>query len=93
MTQSNNTVLTRLSQLQDNGKQHMLCGGLKGIEKESLRIGKDGLIAQTISIDQWCSYEYSYSVFNLGQLQPPFALSLSKCAVHASTSSARTVTL
>jgi glutamate--cysteine ligase len=47
MTQSNNTVLTRLDQLQDNGKQHTLCGGLKGIEKESLRIGKDGLIAQT----------------------------------------------
>lgn len=47
MTQSDTTVLTRLDQLQDNGKQHTLCGGLKGIEKESLRINKAGLIAQT----------------------------------------------
>ncbi|WP_394753704.1 glutamate--cysteine ligase [Crenothrix sp.] len=47
MTHSNNTVLTRLNQLQDNGRQQLICGGLKGIEKESLRIDKNGLIAQT----------------------------------------------
>ncbi|SJM94994.1 Glutamate--cysteine ligase [Crenothrix polyspora] len=47
MTQSNTTVLTRLNQLQGNGKQQLICGGLKGIEKESLRINKAGLIAQT----------------------------------------------
>ncbi|SJM90209.1 hypothetical protein CRENPOLYSF1_1390008 [Crenothrix polyspora] len=35
----------------------------------------------------------SYSVFNLGQLQPPFVLSLSKHERHTSTSSVRTVTL
>ncbi|SJM90223.1 hypothetical protein CRENPOLYSF1_1390016 [Crenothrix polyspora] len=34
-----------------------------------------------------------YSVFNLGQLQPPFVLSLSKHEQHTSTSSMRTVTL
>ncbi|SJM93673.1 hypothetical protein [Crenothrix polyspora] len=35
----------------------------------------------------------TYSVFNLGQLQPPFVLSLSKHERHTSTSSVRTVTL
>ncbi|MEI7996687.1 MAG: glutamate--cysteine ligase, partial [Methylococcaceae bacterium] len=37
----------RLDQLLANGHQNLLCGGLKGIEKESLRLGKDGFIAQT----------------------------------------------
>ena len=44
---TNNTVFTRLRQLQDSGQQGLLCGGLKGIEKESLRIGPNGFIAQT----------------------------------------------
>lgn len=47
MTNSNSAFSTRLDQLTANGRQQLLCGGLKGIEKESLRIAKDGFIAQT----------------------------------------------
>ncbi|MCK5478398.1 MAG: glutamate--cysteine ligase [Methylococcales bacterium] len=37
----------RLSYLLDQKKQHLIVGGLKGIEKESLRISKEGVISQT----------------------------------------------
>lgn len=37
----------RLSRLVSSGEQKLLLGGLKGVEKESLRITADGLIAQT----------------------------------------------
>jgi len=37
---------TRLSYLLKNKKQHLLLGGLKGIEKESLRISDQGKISQ-----------------------------------------------
>ncbi len=47
MTYFTNKLSTRLDQLLANDNQHLLCGGLKGIEKESLRIGQDGFIAQT----------------------------------------------
>lgn len=48
MTHSNNNKLsTRLDQLQERGQQPLLREGLKGIEKESLRISRDGFIAQT----------------------------------------------
>ena len=47
MTIMNNKFSTRLDQLLANGHQHLLSGGFKGIEKESLRIGNDGFIAQT----------------------------------------------
>ena len=47
MTHFNNQLTPRLEQIQANGHQHLLCGGFKGIEKESLRIAKNGLIAQT----------------------------------------------
>ncbi len=44
----NKQLSTRLDQLLANDHQHLLCGGLKGIEKESLRISsREGLIAQT----------------------------------------------
>jgi len=43
MTHLNNT----LARLRDNGHEQRLSGGLKGIEKESLRIDKEGLIAKT----------------------------------------------
>ncbi len=43
----NNTHSARLDLLIANNRQHLICGGLKGIEKESLRISKDGLISQT----------------------------------------------
>ncbi len=47
MTYFTNTLPTRLQQLLDKDQHQLLCGGLKGIEKESLRLGKNGLIAQT----------------------------------------------
>jgi len=47
MTHFNNKFSTRLDQLLANGNQYLLCEGLKGIEKESLRISKEGFIAQT----------------------------------------------
>ena len=37
----------RLSRLIDSGQQGLLRGGLIGLEKETLRVGKDGTIAQT----------------------------------------------
>lgn len=37
----------KLSYLLEHNKQHLLVGGLKGIEKESLRICKEGCISQT----------------------------------------------
>ncbi len=37
----------RLRYLIDNDKQYLLCNGLKGLEKESLRISKQGSIATT----------------------------------------------
>jgi len=43
MTHFNNT----LAKLRDDGHEQLLSGGLKGIEKESLRIDKNGLIAKT----------------------------------------------
>ena len=47
MTYFTHSLPTRLHRLLKNDQQQHLCGGLKGIEKESLRLGKDGLIAQT----------------------------------------------
>ena len=47
MTHFNNQLTPRLEKLMASGLQHLLCGGFKGIEKESLRIAKNGLIAQT----------------------------------------------
>lgn len=47
MNQLNNKLSTRLEQILANGQQQLLCGGFKGIEKESLRIAKNGFIAQT----------------------------------------------
>ena len=47
MTYLTKSLPTRLTQLLKNDHQQLLCGGLKGIEKESLRLGENGLIAQT----------------------------------------------
>jgi glutamate--cysteine ligase len=38
---------TRLNTLLATNQQYFLCGGLKGLEKESLRLTQDGFIAQT----------------------------------------------
>jgi glutamate--cysteine ligase len=47
MSYLTDNLSTRLDQLSANDHQNLLCGGLKGIEKESLRLSKDGFIAQT----------------------------------------------
>jgi glutamate--cysteine ligase len=38
---------TRLNALLATDNQHLLCGGLKGLEKESLRLASNGFISQT----------------------------------------------
>lgn len=47
MTILNPAYSLRLNGLLKHQQQHLLLGGLKGIEKESLRISKAGIIAQT----------------------------------------------
>ncbi len=47
MTILNTQHSTKLSYLKKHHKQHLLVGGLKGIEKESLRISNLGIISQT----------------------------------------------
>ena len=79
MTYFTNKLTTRLDQLQANNKQTLLCGGLKGIEKESLRISKDGYIAQTphpralgsALTHPTITTDYSESLIEL--ITPPFA--------------------
>ncbi|MFA6052030.1 MAG: glutamate--cysteine ligase [Methylobacter sp.] len=80
MTHLNNMLSsTRLEQLRANGHQHLLCGGLKGIEKESLRISKDGFIAQTphpkalgsALTHPYITTDYSEALIEL--ITPPFA--------------------
>ncbi len=46
MTNLNPLHSSKLSYLLKHNKQHLLVGGLKGIEKESLRICKQGIISQ-----------------------------------------------
>jgi glutamate--cysteine ligase len=47
MTHSKLSHSLRLRYLIDKQQQHLLCNGLKGVEKESLRISKQGSIATT----------------------------------------------
>jgi glutamate--cysteine ligase len=47
MTYSALSISPRLRYLMDNNQQHLLCSGLKGLEKESLRVSNDGRIATT----------------------------------------------
>lgn len=47
MTNLKTDISPRLRYLIDHHQQHLLCNGLKGIEKESLRISKRGIIAPT----------------------------------------------
>jgi len=70
------------------------CAGrlLWSSKREALRIiGKPETYRTKNTCKLHCGF--TYSVFNLGQLQPPFVLSLSKHERHTSTSSVRTVTL
>ncbi|MDD5461138.1 MAG: glutamate--cysteine ligase [Methylococcales bacterium] len=79
MTHFNNKRSTRLEQLLANGRDHLLSGGLKGIEKESLRIGKDGCIAQTphpVVLGSALTHPYittDYSEALIELITPPFA--------------------
>jgi glutamate--cysteine ligase len=47
MTKIDSKLPVRLERLLASDRQQLICNGLKGIEKESLRIGSDGFIAQT----------------------------------------------
>ncbi|MCK4493666.1 MAG: glutamate--cysteine ligase [Methylococcales bacterium] len=47
MSYSELSVPSRLRYLINNNQQHLLCHGLKGLEKESLRISTNGVIAAT----------------------------------------------
>lgn len=73
-----NTELARLRYLLDHNLQHLLGQGLKGIEKESLRISKQGLIAQTdhpIALGSALTHPYittDYSESLLEFITPPF---------------------
>jgi glutamate--cysteine ligase len=79
MTISNTALSTRLKHLAANGHQQLLCGGLKGIEKESLRISKQGFIAQTphptalgaALTHPYITTDYSEALIEL--ITPPFA--------------------
>jgi len=79
MTNLNNALSTRLDRLTASGHHQLLCGGLKGIEKESLRISKDGFIAQTphpkalgsALTHPYITTDYSESLIEL--ITPPFA--------------------
>ncbi len=80
MTHSINKQLSnRLNQLLANGHQHLLCEGLKGIEKESLRIASDGFIAQTphpAALGSALTHPYittDYSEALIELITPPFA--------------------
>ena len=75
----NNPHSARLEQLITNNQQHLICGGLKGIEKESLRITKDGLISKALHpkvlgsalTHPYITTDYSEALIEL--ITPPFA--------------------
>jgi glutamate--cysteine ligase len=75
----NNTHFARLTQLIANNQQHLIKGGLKGIEKESLRITQDGLISLTphpkalgsALTHPYITTDYSEALIEL--ITPPFA--------------------
>ncbi|NOS76251.1 MAG: glutamate--cysteine ligase [Methyloglobulus sp.] len=75
----NNTHSARLEQLIANNQQNLICGGLKGIEKESLRITKDGLISKARhpkSLGSALTHPYittDYSEALIELITPPFA--------------------
>ena len=79
MTQFNNQHMPRLAQIVANDRQALLCGGLKGIEKESLRIANDGLISQAphpLALGSALTHptittDYSEALIEL--ITPPFA--------------------
>jgi glutamate--cysteine ligase len=79
MTPANLPLPHRLQQLLDYNQRHLLCKGLKGIEKESLRITARGLIAQTPhpqTLGSALTHPYittDYSEALMEFITPPFA--------------------
>lgn len=79
MTQLHHQLPARFNLLVDNGFENLLKDGLKGIEKESLRIAKDGVIAQTPHpsfLGSALTHPYittDYSEALLEFITPPFA--------------------
>jgi len=79
MTILNTQHSPRLSYLHKHNKQHLLVGGLKGIEKESLRISKEGMISQLAhphSLGSALTHPHittDYSEALLEFITPPFA--------------------
>lgn len=75
----NTTHCARLEQLKANNQQALICGGLKGIEKESLRISKDGRISLkphpkalgSALMHPYITTDYSEALIEL--ITPPFA--------------------
>ena len=75
----NSTIERRLNLLIQAGQQHLLKGGLKGLEKESLRITPQGSIAQTSHPEAlgsalthpYITTDYSEALIEL--ITPPFA--------------------
>ncbi len=75
----NNTHSARLDLLKANNQQNLICGGLKGVEKESLRISKDGLISHkphpkalgSTLTHPYITTDYSEALIEL--ITPPFA--------------------
>ena len=75
----NNTHCARLDQLIANNQQHLICGGLKGVEKESLRISKEGVISAkphpkalgSALTHPYITTDYSEALIEL--ITPPFA--------------------
>ena len=72
----------RLARLYNHGQQTLLCGGLVGLEKESLRVAPDGSIAQTPHPEMlgsalthpWITTDYSEALLEF--ITPPFPDSL-----------------
>ncbi len=79
MSIQQNNIPSRLRYLLDHNQQHLLKNGLKGIEKESLRIGPDGKISQTdhpASLGSALTHPHittDYSEALLEFITPPFA--------------------
>ncbi|MGR9085756.1 MAG: glutamate--cysteine ligase [Gammaproteobacteria bacterium] len=79
MTNSNSKFPARLERLMTSDQQQLISNGFKGIEKESLRIGHDGFIAQTphpkdlgsALTHPFITTDYSEALIEL--ITPPFA--------------------
>jgi len=75
----NTQLPQRLQYLLDQHQQHLLAHGLKGIEKESLRIAQNGVIAHTAhpaALGSALTHPYittDYSEALLEFITPPFA--------------------